>query len=294
VLAAMPSELGPLLAATKVERTVETEGRTFYVGTLRGNDVALGLTHIGMINSKRMTNVAYRYFRCDGQPRISRIVFSGVSGGDTNIGDVTVPNRWRYKVGGPVVAVDRQMLASAKNAAKTVKLARRTPAGDPTCTCIDPNLVKTVKVGAQPRVLFDGLGVSADPFNGRRFPCWPNGGNVFGCEPCKARTAGVRDVPDFVQGMRPFLGPGFFRDYFNNPTPPDSEYMAEDMETAAVARIAASHGTPFIAFRALSDGDGDPLRLPGFPVQFFYYQELAAQNAGTMAIAFLTRWAQFH
>jgi hypothetical protein len=62
--------------------------------------------------------------------------------------------------------------------------------------------------------------------------------------------------------------------------------MAEDMETAAVARVAASHRVPWIAFRAVSDGAGDPLGPPGFPVQFAAYYRLAAGNAaaGTLAL----------
>jgi len=65
------------------------------------------------------------------------------------------------------------------------------------------------------------------------------------------------------------------------------------METAAVARVAAARHIPFLAFRALSDSDaadhgGDPLMLPGFPVTFFVYAQLAADNAAAAVIAFLS------
>jgi nucleoside phosphorylase len=89
----------------------------------------------------------------------------------------------------------------------------------------------------------------------------------------------------------PFLDPDFFLSYFQNPPPAATTYIAEDMETAAVARVAAQHRTPFIAFRAVSDGKGDPLMLPGFPFQFFMYRQLAADNAATVALAFLKAWA---
>jgi hypothetical protein len=65
------------------------------------------------------------------------------------------------------------------------------------------------------------------------------------------------------------------------------------METAAVAKLAAENHIPFLAFRAVSDGGGDPLiasAILGFPVQFLIYQQLAADNAGTIASEFLTRW----
>jgi hypothetical protein len=44
----------------------------------------------------------------------------------------------------------------------------------------------------------------------------------------------------------------------------------------------------------LSDGKGDRLNLPGFPFQFFYYYQLAADNAALVARAFLHSWATHH
>ena len=64
------------------------------------------------------------------------------------------------------------------------------------------------------------------------------------------------------------------------------------METAAVARVAAEKHVPFIGFRALSDGLGDPLMLPGFPAQFFVYRQYAAENAAAVELAFLSSWAK--
>src|SRR5205823_1224446 len=97
------------------------------------------------------------------------------------------------------------------------------------------------------------------PFGGRAFPCTPGGGPIFGCE---ALLAGPL-VPDAL--------------------PPD----AMDMETAAVARVAGDAGVPYVAFRGVSDGSGDPLGLPGFPAQFFAYYRLAAENAAAVTTAFL-------
>jgi hypothetical protein len=76
------------------------------------------------------------------------------------------------------------------------------------------------------------------------------------------------------------------------PRMPSTTYDASDEETAAVAGVAAHNGTPFIAFRAVSDGQGDPLKLPGFPAQFFVYRQLAADNAASVAAAFLDAWAK--
>ena len=53
-----------------------------------------------------------------------------------------------------------------------------------------------------------------------------------------------------------------------------------------VAAIAAEHDIPFLGIRAVSDGNGDPLGLPGSQVQFFVYRQLAGNNAAAL-IAFI-------
>jgi len=88
----------------------------------------------------------------------------------------------------------------------------------------------------------------------------------------------------------PFI-PNFFFDYLQNPAQTDTSYAAQDEETAAVGAVATSHGVPFIGFRGGSDGAGDPLMLPGFPFQFFFYKQIAADNAATATLDFLQGWA---
>jgi nucleoside phosphorylase len=65
---------------------------------------------------------------------------------------------------------------------------------------------------------------------------------------------------------------------------------AADEETAAVLKVARARGVPFLGFRGVSDGAGDPLGLPGFPVQFVVYRQLAADNAAAAVIGFLKAW----
>jgi len=217
-------------------------------------------------------------------------VFSGVAGGDF-IGDVYVPARWTLD-GQAFLRVDGSMLATARRVARSgdVRLARDVPVGDPACACIEPGLVRPVRLPHHPRVVVGGDGISADPFGGRTFPCFPSGGDVFGCEPCRDQKRDPSHVARFAQGAAPFVDPAFFTGYFENPPAADPRYRATDMETAIVARVAAEHRAPFIAFRAASDGAGDPLMLPGFPFQFFAYRQVAADNAATAAIAFLQLW----
>ena len=55
--------------------------------------------------------------------------------------------------------------------------------------------------------------------------------------------------------------------------------------------VAIGHHVPFLGIRAVSDGGGDPLGLPGFPAQFFYYRQLAADNAARFTATLLViRW----
>jgi len=61
---------------------------------------------------------------------------------------------------------------------------------------------------------------------------------------------------------------------------------AVDMETAAVARVAAERGIPYVAFRSLSDLAGGG---PGANEIDTFFQ-LAADNAAAVVLAFLASW----
>lgn len=292
VLGAMPTELDMILTAAQLDRsaTVDSEGRRFYVGTLAGNDVVIALSGIGLLNAEKVTRDAYKHFGCGDGSGISSIAFSGVAGG-RYIGDVAVPTRWTLD-DQTWFEVDKSMLRTARIVARRgVQLDRAVPLGDPACACTDPGLVKPVDLPRQPEVVIGGDGFSSDPFGGRMLPCAPNGGDVFGCEPCREQSGNPPDFQAFLTGAVPFIDPAFIAGFFENPPAADAKHAATDMETAAVAKVAAEYGTPFIGFRAASDGGGDPLMLPGFPFQFFVYRHLAADNAARMTIAFLEEWS---
>jgi nucleoside phosphorylase len=292
VLSAFPAEIGPALAATKVSKTVVIDGRAFFLGTLKGNNVVLALTGIGLKNADHTTRVAFANFGC-GANGFSGIVFSGVSGGHTYIGDVTIPARWTIDDGKTWFPADPNMLRVATSASKNATLEQTAPLGD--CAClglVDPDAAPLIKMPHKRQILIGGKGRSSDPFIGNAFPCIPGSGDVFGCQPCKSPRFAASDIPRFVQGAAPFLTPTFFTNYFKNPSTTPPGYDADDMETAAVARVAAEKHVPFIAFRSLSDGLGDPLHLPGFPFQFFVYRQISADNAGAVELAFLAAWAK--
>jgi nucleoside phosphorylase len=292
VLSAFPAEIGPLLAQTQVQRTEVIDGRVFFVGRLKGNDVVLALTGIGLMNAAHTTRTALDHFACASGRGIDGIVFSGVSGGHTYIGDVTVPRRWTMDDGKTWSPADPRMLATARGAiARGIRLQKIAPLGDCACIGADPDAVKPITLPHAPQILVGGNGRSSDPFQGHTFPCVPAGGDVFGCQPCKYQRLFADDVPRFADGFSAlFTDPNFFLKYKNSTTPPN--YDADDMETAAVARVAASKQVPFIGFRALSDGLGDPLHGLGFPEQFFVYRQYAAENAAAVALAFLSAWSR--
>lgn len=285
VLSAMPSELGPLLDATAMAgrpRPVDVDGHRFFTGRLRGHDVVLGLTGIGLVNAERTTRAALRGFGC-----IGGVVFSGVAGG-THIGDVAVPDRWTED-GTHVTPVDSSMRRAAARAAESgrVTLESTTPIGDPACVCDLSALVRPgLTVQFPPAMVLGGTGHSADPFAGQRLPCVPGGGDVFGCDPC----GHLRPAPPDAAALLALVTSDFISSYAANPPTVPAGYVVEDMETARTAAVVAEHGLPFIGFRGVSDGAGDPLGLPGFPAQFFVYRQLAADNAAAVTIAFLDQW----
>ena len=265
VLSAFPAELAPLVEQSTIYETMELEGRVFRMGRLGRVPVVLGLTGIGLANAAVITRAVLEKFEVRG------VVVSGVAGSPLRIGDVAVPEAWAL-MDGPTFSTHQEWLELVDEIAVpgNVSLEHCTripvaPSREPVCLPHEPAIVQ------------GGIGQSSDPFCTLRFPCLPNGGDVFGCDIASEDTASE------MWGER-YVKRAFF---MGDPDAP----VADDMETAAIAREAAAHDVPFIAFRAVSDGEGDPLGLPGFPAQFFAYYRLAACNAAAATVAFLERVA---
>lgn len=185
---------------------------------------------------------------------VAGVVMSGVAGSPYNIGDVTVPARWFASDTGAAFTVNPALYALAR-----AVRGRRVPLER--CGPVPPPDGSMLCLPHRPRVRVGRLGRSGD--SGVPIACLPGAGEIFGCElPEPAAKAGRR------------------------------EPVAVDMESAAVARAAAAHGVPFLAFRAVSDGAGDPLGLPGFPAQFLAYYRIAAANAAAGTVGLLERLAR--
>ena len=294
VLASLPAEVDPLLAATKLEahQPVTRSGRHFFLGKLAGTNVIVGMVGTGLVQAKQMTQAAFDGFRCAGKPGITAVVYSGVAGAGKGsaIGDVTVPRRWTIDNGKTFVKADPAMLAVEQTVVRraATRLERTTPHGSPGCACPNPDLVRTVTFPYQPRILIGGDAQSYDNFGGKAFPCVPGGGDIFGCEPCPYATGSVSDVGRAVHDAVPLINPAFiFANLGPAAAPSEKSYVASDNETAAAAVVAQQHKAPFLAFRAISDGTPDPLHLPGYPSQFFVYYQLAAENAALAARTFV-------
>lgn len=261
VLAAIPAELDALLEHMDVVSEQSIAGRTFRSGSIGGTAVLVGMTGIGLVNAAVVASAVL-----DAVP-VRGVVVSGVAGAPWKIGDVAVPDRWRTR-DGPEYAVDRAWLAAAEEAvvAGAIVLDRCTERPD------EPSAPDVCIVG-EPIVATGGVGRSSDPFGGMALACVPSDDETFGCDATGRRSS---DQPRAVA---------------RHAKADAAQIAAGDMETAAIAAEAAVRGLPFIAFRAVSDGDGDPLGLPGFPAQFFAYYRLASRNAAAATASFLARLA---
>jgi nucleoside phosphorylase len=263
ILSAFPAELAAVLEHVTVTDTVVIDGHVYRIGTLGQARVVVAMTGIGLVNSTTITTAVLDHFDVGG------LVFSGVAGSTLNIADVMVPEQWTLG-DGQIYAADPVWLGLARGIVGSVGAEFEHCTNAPTVTspevCL-PNL---------PVMVVGGIGESSDEFNGRAFVCKPTGGDVFGCDVASSTAAATLALAR--DGMPPVAAA--------EPPP----FIAQDNETAAFARVASQRGVPFIAFRAVSDGGGDPLGLPGFPAQFFAYYRLSAHNAAAAATTFVRRF----
>jgi nucleoside phosphorylase len=287
VLSAMPLELNPLVRGAALTATRSKDGHLFYEGRLQGVDVLLAMTGIGPANAARTTEAALALSSC----AFRAAVFSGVAGSRGYIGDVAVPRRWTSDNGKSWHGVDAAMLRVSRSLdARKLKLTQDVPVGDAACACPGVDAPTPVHLPQAPVLRIGGDGTTSDPFGGRAVPCVPGGGDIAGCEPCLTAAGVPSNAQTFASRAPSMIDPGFFQALFQPPAATTSTADAQDEETDAVLQVANKHRLPFLGIRAVSDGKGDPLGLPGFPVQFAVYRQLAANNAATVTMAFLQSW----
>ncbi len=292
VLCAFPAETDAVLSRTTLDPdpVAVADRRHFYLGSIGGKKVIVAMTGIGLVNATDTAETAFVHFARASSIAVGAVVFSGVAGGGgrTRIADVVIPARWTLDSGATFHPVDPGMLATARTL--TVALGSGNYLGNPARSRRYVPNIKLIDLRRRPRVLVGGDGSSFDNNNGRAFPCIPNGGGVFGCQPFLAPDRSVRYTGNFFRAAGPWLRNALISNLNVSPTP-DPAFDAVDMETAAAQAVADAHGVPFLGLRGISDGAGDPLHLPGFPFQFFFYKGIAADNAARVTAAFLRGWA---
>lgn len=292
VVSAYPSEADAVLTHVKFDKrsSLVLKGHHFYLGTIEGRPVVTTMTGIGFVNAMQTTKTALEGFTCKANAStIKAVVFSGVAGGAgrTQVADVAAPARWTVNDGKSWTPVDARMLAIAR----TIKpsFTSVNTAGDPLCTCQDPDLVPLIDLNRTPKLYVGGDGSSADTNSHSEAQlCQPGGGDVFGCEPCRAPDRATPDAVNIIT-TAPLFVSNLIRGNASG-TSSSHTYDAVDQETGAVQQVAKAKKVPFLAFRGMSDGPGDPLNLPGFPFQFFFYKQIAAENAAIATAAFFRAW----
>jgi nucleoside phosphorylase len=255
IVSAYPAELAPIAAATQIQKTIAIDARPYYVGRLRGVHVLLGLTGIGILNATDRT----QHLLARGN--VAGLVMSGTAGTRHHIGDVVLASDL-VEPGRPGVFHPNAALVALAQRAAT-----RLPEPLDQCTLVPPGAPDAVTVCLlfAPEVIFGGEAQSSDPFGTKPFSCTPGAGEIFGCELPPGGTSATVRLPLHPRSI--------------------TTVDVEDMESAAVARVARRHRVPFLAVRAGSDGGGDPRGNRGFPAQFFDYYRLAAHNAADVTRA---------
>ena len=267
MISAFGPELVALQAATTDKHTVTLGGTAFTTGTLEGKPVVLFLSGMSMVNAAMTTQRALDRFH------VSRIVFSGIAGGvdpSLDVGDVVAPDQWAQYLESVMARED----APGHYAPPPGEPLVGTPFG-----MMYPKAVEVVGLpgsGPQARAWFP-----ADPALiavARRVADRVALKRCTGAGLCLAKSPRVVVGGNGVSGQA-FVDNAALRGWAY------STFSAEvlDMESAAVAQVALSNGTPFIAFRSLSDlAGGDP----GANQARTFFQ-LASDNSAAVVRAFV-------
>lgn len=293
IVSAFGAEADLLLARLQHPKTWTITGKRFTTGELEGHRVVVVLSGVSIVNATLTTQQLLDHFRID------RLVMSGIAGGvnpANHVGDVTVPDRWALP------------LETFWNDSDTLP-APCGPTGD--LSCLGLNLAAPDGQALPPfQHQFPRgtylLNAANAPQGEYRFD-YPVDAAMLAtvrtlqprlqrCGP-KARQADgsvdeklcVKEQPRLLVGGRGVSGPVFlanaaYREYlFKN-----LQAQTFEMETAALAHVAAANQVPYIAFRSLSDLAG----AEGFnaDVGALFASGLAEANEAELTLSFLRAW----
>ncbi|HJO05641.1 MAG TPA: 5'-methylthioadenosine/S-adenosylhomocysteine nucleosidase [Acidobacteriota bacterium] len=270
IMCAVEPELEKLLAASRIDSRIEIAGRTHHVGSLEGHPVVMLLAGVSMVNAAAATQAVVDHFE------VGAIVFSGIAGGANpglNIGDVTVPSRWGQHQEMVFARQTNGGWDTGGRAQEFTNFGMMFPRGQlmPGARIDSQRRSRQFWFAVDERMLARARELAGE-LTLRR--CADSG-------ECLERT------PHLVVGGNGVSGPTFldntaFREWIWDTFEAD----AVDMETAAVAQVAAINGTRFLAFRSLSDLAGGGAGAN----QIRTFGRLAADNSAAVLLQFLRDW----
>ena len=300
IVSAFGAEADLLLAQTASKRAWVVNGKRFTTGILRGNRVVIVLSGVSMVNAALVTQQLIDHFRTE------RLVMSGIAGGINpahHVGDVVVPDRWAMPMEvywsadanlpmacgtpGDLSCLSMKLATGAEG--KTL-LPFALPGASTGLFIRESNLLNTVNA-PQGELRFDypvdaamlQVARGLAPQLGR---CGPRAQSASGDIDVKQC---VREQPQLIVGGRGVSGTAFLAN------PHYRAYLFEqlqaemvDMETAALAHVAASNGIPYIAFRSVSDLAG--ASEFNTDVGALFASGLAETNEAAVTLAFLEAW----
>jgi len=269
VMSAFAPEWQVLKAATTEQKTHSVNGIDFVTGKLAGRNVVLFLSGISMVNATMSTQVALDRFDITG------IVFSGIAGGvdpALHVGDVVVAQQWSQYL-------------EATFARDTGQGSWSVPPWQsrdiPNYGMIFPGPVEVRRAGSTAPEKKTWFAVDA----GMLAASAKLGDTAL--QDCVAPGRCLERKPRILVGGNGVSGQAFvdnaaFREYVF------ATFKAQvlDMESAAVAMVAYANGTPFIAFRSLSDLAGG--EHGGNEMATF--MGLASANSALVVQRFLQAW----
>ncbi len=269
VESAFGKELQLLLKNATETKQYVINGRLFTTGKLAGHDVVMYLSGVSMSNAAMTTAQALDHFN------ITRLVFSGISGGvnpSINIGDVVVPAQW---------AEYQEFTFVRENSDGSFTCKSDLPAFGYMCPSAG---VSVTKKGNEPDKADKLRWFAVDPTMLAIAKALP-----AQLEKCTVdadkKPVCLTQQPRLLVGGNGTAGPTFvdnakFRQYTWDTFKADSL----DMESSAVAHVAYNYSKPFIIFRSLSDlaGGGQGANEIGT------FGLLAANNSANTLLAFLT------
>jgi adenosylhomocysteine nucleosidase len=272
IVSAFEPELKQTLSQTQEKKKYEVNGRTFTTGQLEGRPVLLFYSGVSMVNAAMNTQAAIDHFN------ITAILFTGIAGGvnpNLRIGDVVVPKEWAQ--------YQEQVFARQAGDGDSWDTGWH-PADLGNYGMMFPQTVAVTRGGERLDAEEGKFWFSVDP---QMLAVAQKTAGEVALKRCPKLGPCLQETPRVVVGGRGASGPTFVDNAaYRGWVWETFQVDAVDMETAAVAHVAYTNNTPFLAFRSLSDLAG------GGPGQneIVTFMQLAADNSSATLLAFLRAW----